>query len=355
MKRRRRSGSSEGGTSRRRRRRGGGTKGGADGSPRASRSRRAPAPAPAPAAAADAAEAGPEAQTVRVVDPTHELLSRVRAPESRVPWTLVGLAVVAALWIPVFANLATDPVRPAEARWVEDALAPAGQHSAGSAFALALTRTAWKLQGADVSTNRLDSPRARRAVRFPFAVAGLAATAIFFVLARLMVGPAAAVLAVALLAASEPWTRAGASAWPLVIGEMMVLLGVLWAMALQARHREVGVAGITASRVGIAGVFLGLGILLTPAAFATFVATVMVWLLVGIRRSRADATTLQVGSPARLVAAALFGFVLFLGASLAAVYAAAWLDAMHETVRVARARGRDRRPSACRRGPAPRT
>ena len=290
MKRRRRSGSSEGGTSRRRRRRGGGTKGGADGSPRASRSRRAPAPAPAPAAAADAAEAGPEAQTVRVVDPTHELLSRVRAPESRVPWMLVG---------------------------VEDALAPAGQHSAGSAFALALTRTAWKLQGADVSTNRLDSPRARRAVRFPFAVAGLAATAIFFVLARLMVGPAAAVLAVALLAASEPWTRAGASAWPLVIGEMMVLLGVLWAMALQARHREVGVAGITASRVGIAGVFLGLGILLTPAAFATFVATVMVWLLVGIRRSRADATTLQVGSPARLVAAALFGFVLFLGASLA--------------------------------------
>jgi hypothetical protein len=261
-------------------------------------------------------------ESIRVVDPTHVLLSGVRPVQSRVPWTAVGIAVVMALWVPLFFSLGTDRVRPAESRWVEDALAPPGQHSAGSAFALALTRTAWKLQGTDVRGARLDSPATRFAVRIPFAVAGLAATLIFLVLARLMVGPAAAVLSVALLAASGPWTRAGGSALPLVVGEMMVLLGVVWAMTLQARHREVGVAGITAGRVGIAGIFLGVGILLTPAAFATFVATLFIWLLVGIRRSRADATTLQTRSRSGLVAAAVGGFLLFLAGSLAAVYVA---------------------------------
>jgi hypothetical protein len=322
VRRRRPSGSTDGAPARRRRRRRGGGAPGGEGDARAA----GPAPAargsgpeteavaPAPAAEDEAGD-----EQIRVVDPTHVLLSGMRPVRSRVPWIALGLAVVAALWIPIFAGLAVDPVRPAEVRWVDDALAPAGQHSAGSAFALALTRTAWRLQGTDPRGARLDTPGARRAVRAPFAVAGVAATVIFLVLARLMVGPAAAVAAAALLAAGEPWTRAGGSALPLVVGEMMVLLGVLWAMALQARHREVGVAGITAGSLGIAGIFLGVGILLTPAAFATFVATLMIWLLVGIRRSRADATTLQMGSPARTVIAAVAGSVVFLAGSLLAV------------------------------------
>ena len=123
--RRRRSGSSEGAPARRRRRRGGGA---------ASR-------APAPVAESAPRSETDDAETVRVVDPTHVLLSRVGPVQSRVPWVAVGIAVVVALWVPLFTSLATAPVRPAESRWVEDALAPPGQHSAGSAFALRLAQS----------------------------------------------------------------------------------------------------------------------------------------------------------------------------------------------------------------------
>lgn len=234
------------------------------------------------------------------------LLRQISGVESRVPWTALGIALLCLLWLPGLARLGSEPVRPAETAWVQEALTPWEAKSDVSAFSRQLTLATWAWQGAEIESATL-TPTQRLATRLPSLAAGLAALLVFYLLARLIVGDAAALLAASLLAVTAPWVQAGSSALPLMLGEMLVLMGVVWALSLQSRHREVELAGVNAIRIGVAGVFLGLGLLMTPAGIATFATTLLVWLLLGIRRSDSNATTLPVGRPAATAALAFLG------------------------------------------------
>lgn len=150
--------------------------------------------------------------------------------------------------------------------------------------------------------------------------AGLAALLVFFFLGRLIVGDAAALLAASLLAIAGPWRAAGSTALPLIVGEMLVLFGVTWAVTLQSRHREVEVAGVTAIRIGLAGIFLGVGLLLAPAAFATFLTILIIWFLLGLRRASSDTTTLPVNSPGEITFFTTIGTIVLAGATILAAW-----------------------------------
>lgn len=257
-----------------------------------------------------------------VVDPTQVLLGRISGVESRVPWAPLGIALLVALWLPLLPRLAAEDVRPVERTWVAQVVQRPGAPAGASAFARTLSRSAWDRLGVDVRDSTLQRPEERWALRAPAAAASLAGLVVFFFLARLVVGWAGALLAVSLLAVCEPWSQSGASATPRILGEMLVLVGVIWVLKLQARHREVGVAPSTAVNVGFAGLFLGLAVVLTPAAFATAAATLAVWFSVALRRSRTEATTLPVASPRHAAAIAVAGTVLLAATSVAALWGA---------------------------------
>jgi hypothetical protein len=261
-------------------------------------------------------------EAVRAVDdPTSRLLREVTG-ESRFPWVPAAVAVLLVLWIASMPRLMNERPGPAETGWMNDALVPTSVAPAGSALARALTRASWTWQGVTPDLARPLTERERLVVRLPAAAAGAASLLVFFLLARLVAGSASALLAACLLAIAHPWIQAGTSAIPLVAGEMLVLLGVTWALGLHARHREVELAAVTALRVGVAGAFLGVGLLLAPATFASFVTTLLLWFVLGVRRSSSDATTLPVESPRRTIALAVAGTLVLLGAGLAAGLAA---------------------------------
>ncbi|MBZ0266931.1 hypothetical protein K8I85_02145, partial [bacterium] len=251
----------------------------------------------------------------RVVDPTSVLLRQITGVESHVPWIPLGIALLVLLWLPGLTKLTTDALRPAEQAWVQEVLEP-GQGRGVSAFAKELAQATWAWQGAEIETAELTPPQ-RIAARVPSYATGLVAVLVFYFLARLVVGDAAALLSACLLATSAPWARAGTSAHPLIVGEMFVLFGVFWALTIQARHREVGVAPVNAMRVGGAGIFLGVGMLLAPSTVATFATTLVVWLMLGLRRSSSRATTLPVGHPGRITALVVLGLAgLFAAAAI---------------------------------------
>jgi hypothetical protein len=261
----------------------------------------------------------PEGPTLAVVDQTSELLGEVaRAP--RVPWVPIGFLVLALLWLPTLPRLSSDSMRGSETAWIAEAEGPESGARA-SAFARQLTRSIWEWQGIRVESGEALAPEKRQALRIPAAGASFVGLLVFFLLARLVVGNAAALFALALLGVCTPWIRAGTSFSPLIFGEVLVLLGVVWALMLQDRHREVSVAPVNATRIGVAGLFLGIGLLLVPAGFATLVATVLVWFLLGLRRSNSDATTLPVESPRHTTFLAILGTIVLLGASIAALLA----------------------------------
>lgn len=250
-----------------------------------------------------------------VDDPTSRLLREV-AGTSTFPWIPVAIAVLSVLWLASMPRLVNEPLRSAEMGWVAEALHPSEASTGASALARTLTRATWAWQGLELDPTRPLTPRERLAVRLPAAAAGGAALVVFFLLGRLIVGDAAALLAACLLAISPPWIQAGTSAIPLLVGELMVLLGVTWAIVLHGRHREVTIAAITAIRIGVAGVFLGLGLLLAPATFAAFVTTLLLWFVLGLRRSSSDATTLPVERPRHVALLAVMGTLVLLGTTV---------------------------------------
>jgi hypothetical protein len=200
------------------------------------------------------------------------------------------------LWLPLLPSLPDAPLSSPETTWMNEvARRPAPE--VGSHFARAVSRETWRAQHVPGVPPAQLGPGPRLATRVVSAGAALAGGLVFLFLARLVVGPAAALLAAMLLTVSMPWTDAATSSLPLMIGQTMALVGVIWMLQLQTRHREVGMASITAGQVGVAGVFLGLATLLAPAAFATFVAALLVWFLVALRRTTIDATTLPVAEP----------------------------------------------------------
>lgn len=247
-----------------------------------------------------------------VVDPTGDLLRQITGVESKVPWIPLGIAVICILWLPGIFRLDSTAVRPAEVAWVAETLASPGANPGRSLFSREFTRATWEWQGAEITSEDLTPPQ-RTLARLPSLAAGLAALIVFFFLSRLVIGNAAALLAATLLAVATPWVRAGTSISVLMLGEMFVLFGVTWAVTLQTRHREVQLAGVTATRVGFAGIFLGIGLLLAPAGIATIFTTLLIWLLLGLRRSSSDATTLPVGRPSEITFFAIVGTILLLG------------------------------------------
>jgi hypothetical protein len=251
-----------------------------------------------------------------VDDPTSRLLREVSGVEVRFPWIPVAVGLLAFLWLLSMPALVNEPMRSAETGWVAEALRPSEASTKASELARTLTRATWEWQGLEVDATRPLTPLERLAVRLPAAAAGGVGLVVFFLLGRLVAGDAAALLAACLLAISPPWIRAGTSAIPLLVGELMVLLGVTWAIVLHGRHREVKIAAVTAMRIGVAGVFLGLGLLLAPATFAAFVTTLLLWFVLGLRRSSSDATTLPVERPRHVVWLAVIGTVVLLGTTV---------------------------------------
>jgi hypothetical protein len=257
-----------------------------------------------------------------LVDPTSTLLEQVGDVESRVPWIPLGIVLLVLLWIPSLSQLAGPNAGASESAWIEEALTPWEAQDGGSAFSRLWSRATWEWQGAEILRGEELTPGFRRAARLPSAAASIVGLVVFYLLARLVTGSAAALLAATLLATCAPWTRAGTSALPLLVGEVLVLFGVIWALHLQARHREVEIARVSAARIGVAGVLLGIGLLLLPAAFATFLTTLLVWLLLGLRRSSPDATTLPVESPGTNTFLAVFGTGVLFGAAMLASWGA---------------------------------
>jgi hypothetical protein len=250
-----------------------------------------------------------------VVDPTNELLEQLSNLESRIPWIPLGLSLLVLLWIPSLTRLASEDLHPAEAAWLQEVIDPPEEAGGGSAFSRHLTRVAWeRWPGTTTLPVDFDAGQ-RRALRIPAALGYIAGIVVFYVLSRLVVGNAGGLLAATLLTISAPWVRAGTSALPLILGETLILVGVLSALVLQARHREVEVAGATAKHIGIAGIFLGVGLLLAPAGVATFLTILLIWFFLAIRRSSSEATTLPVEHPRQTVFFAVFGTIVLVGAS----------------------------------------
>jgi hypothetical protein len=206
----------------------------------------------------------PPEESAGVVDPTHVLLSGIRRIESRVPWTWIALGLLVALWLPAALRLRAEDL---------------GPEKAGAA---------------------------------------LAGTFAFFLLARHVVGPAGALLSGALLCATAPWNAAARASLPLMLAQVAAFLGVWWVLRLQGRHREVGVAAATAVRMGIVGVLLGAALRLAPATLATFVAVLVVWISVTLRRSSGEATTFPITHRRRMVGISIAGAaVLVFGCAFA--------------------------------------
>ncbi|MGQ0721400.1 MAG: hypothetical protein ACT4PE_07500 [Candidatus Eiseniibacteriota bacterium] len=209
----------------------------------------------------------PPEDAAAVVDPTHVLLGGISRLESRVPWTWVALGVLVALSLPAWLRNGAEPVVPGNV------------------------------------------------------AVSLAASFVFFLLARRVAGPAGALLSSALLCACAPWIGAGSVSLPLVAGEGVGLLGVWWALRLQGRHREVGIAGLTALRIGVTGILLGLAVRFAPALLATFVAVLLTWVSIGLRRSSGEATTLPVDRR-QVVGISLAGALVLLLGFVVAMWAA---------------------------------
>jgi hypothetical protein len=277
-----------------------------------------------------------------LVDPTNELLRQITHVESRIPWLLVGILLLLALWWPILPGLTGGwdgtpgavsgwngaPPGPEEV-WVERTLgdSPLAPHE--SAAVRLFCRTVWGWLGVDEGGAADLGPAGRRATRIPSAIVSLVALFVLFSLARGVAGNAAGLLAVCFAAISVPWMRAGSTAIPMMIGEALALAGVARAVRLQARHREVEVPGVSATRIGGAGLLLGLGILFEPANLATLLATVLVWLFLALRRTSSKLTTLPVKSPAETAFFAVTGAIVMVGCALAVGWVAERLAGGH--------------------------
>ncbi|MCA9752074.1 MAG: hypothetical protein KC591_07775 [Gemmatimonadetes bacterium] len=260
----------------------------------------------------------------RIVDPTSELLGEVTGIESKIPWAALGITVLFLLWLPNLTRLSDTPLRAGEIEWIRDVQAPADQASDATSFARTLSSATWAWAGAEIEGVDVSeiTPEMRARARIPSFAAAFAALLMLYFLGRIVIGDAAALLAAALLAVSDPWRQAGTTVHLFVVGELLVLFGVAWAVVLQSRHREVEMAGVTATRIGLAGVFLGVGLLLAPAAFATLVTTLVIWLLLGLRRTNSATTTLPVRSPREKTFFAAVGTVVLAGAALLSAWCA---------------------------------
>ena len=269
-----------------------------------------------------------------VIDPTNVLLRQITHVETRIPWLLVGVLFLLALWMPILPGLTSPwdtPPGPAsvgttvspgpEEIWVERTLGDGPRAVHESAAVRALCRNLWHALGVDGRASEL-GPRERRLARAPSALVSLLGLYVLFSLARLVAGNAAGLLAVCFAAVSVPWMRAGSLAMPMMIGEALSLAGVARAVEIQARHREVEVPGVSATRIGGAGLLLGLGILFDPANLATLFAAVLVWFFLALRRTSSNLTTLPVKSPGETAFFGVMGAVVMVGAAVAVGWAA---------------------------------
>ncbi len=249
-----------------------------------------------------------------VVDPTQRLLEQVPGFESRFPWVLIGLLAILLLWLPSAFDLDREfSTTLRESEWIADALSTEDGQGLGSAFARAVTRLTVRLEeGPTGYAPEVGASGAalRRAVRLPSVIASILGLLVFFALARLIVRDAAGLVAAVLLAASTTWLALAANAYPLLVGETLMLAGVAWGIALLDRHHEVSVAGRTALKIGLGGFLFGIALVVAPATFPTFLTALIVWLSLGIHR--AHATILPVENPRRIVGISILGSLFLL-------------------------------------------
>ncbi len=279
--------------------------------------------------AAETSAEDDEGEESSIVDPTSELLMQITHVESRIPWKTVGVFLLALLWLPTLGGMtarldpapgpesAWDGVRPGpEAAWIADVFEDRPLASHESVHVRAASRWMWSAFGVDPEAGRPLGATGRRAVRVPGAVASFLSLLLLLALGRAIAGDAGGLLAASLGAVVAPWTRVGGSALPLAVGEMLALAGVWRAVAVQARHREVEVPGISAIRIGFAGILLGLAVLWSPANGGTLVATVLFWLLLALLRTSSERTTLPVERPGATAFYGVAGMVTLGGAAV---------------------------------------
>jgi hypothetical protein len=146
---------------------------------------------------------------------------------------------------------------------------------------------------------------------------------VYFALGRRMIGNAAAIVAAALLAISTPFVDATLGRHPILFAETLALAGIAWLIGIEAKHREVGLTGGSALEASVAGVLFGASLTIHPATFSTALAAIVLWLSLGLRRSRA--TTLPSRSPSSSIAWGIFGCIAIGLAGVATILAlAAW-------------------------------
>ncbi len=142
---------------------------------------------------------------------------------------------------------------------------------------------------------------------------------VYFALGRRMIGNASAIVAAALLAISAPFLVATNQSHPLLLAETLALAGIAWLIALEAKHREVGLTGQSAIEASVAGALFGASLSVHPATLSTVIAAIVLWFSLGLRRSRA--TTLPSRRPGASVLWGVFGCATIVAGVVAAMFA----------------------------------
>ena len=239
-----------------------------------------------------------------------EVPPQVSRVESRIPWFVVGMVTIFALWLPTSLDLGSRPASVREIPWIPgiEAADPAAAADPATAAdpAVAVDPAAARdevslprmVNGFAMRSfaQRLDpmafgeaagSNRALAAARRVSNLAALFFLFIFFALGRRVIGSAAALVAASLLAVTGPFVEASRSAHPLLLAEALALTGVGWMIGIEARHREVGYTIRSALEISIAGIFFGASLMMHAATLPTVVAAFFLWLFLGLHRSRA--------------------------------------------------------------------
>lgn len=235
----------------------------------------------------------PEAQETEQA--SEELPPQVAHVESRIPWFIVGLIVIFALWFPTSLDLGSRPPSAREIPWIPGSASAAADDPATRddvslpkvMYSVAIRSLATRLDPVMAFGELPGSNHDLAAARRVSNIAALVLLVVFFALGRRVVGNAAALVATSLLAVTGPFIEGSRSAHPLLLAEALALAGVGWMIGIEARHREVGYTIRSAFEISIAGIFFGASLVMHPATIPTVVAAFFLWLFLGMHRSRA--------------------------------------------------------------------
>jgi hypothetical protein len=250
------------------------------------------------------------------VEQTTPDVPQVARIDSKIPWLIIGLIVLFALWFPTSLDLGSRPPSAREVPWLPDPSAttnPASGNDVTKAAPsdpespshppsvaardevslpramndLAMRSLAKHLDPLMAFGEGAESDHLLAAARRVSNLAALFFLLVYFSLGRRVIGNAAALVAASLLAVTGPFVEAARSAHPLLLAEALALAGVAWMIGIEARHREVGYTIGSALAISIAGIFFGASLVMHPSTIPTVLAAFFLWLFLGLHRSRA--------------------------------------------------------------------